>query len=95
MLSGGLAMIPNFARRLREEIIFFLNDTEKYPEFKQLKNLQNLISFTNFEYPSNTLNFVGGLKQLIFFKSYKASMQGSISGIDKFMVTNTDYMNNN
>ena len=53
-------MIPNFVRRLREEIIIFLNDAEKYPEFKCISNYKNLISFTNFEYPPNTLTFVGG-----------------------------------
>lgn len=58
-------MIPNFVKRLREEIILFLNDSQNYPEFKKMQQLQNLVSFTNFEYPPNTLTFVGG-KYMIY-----------------------------
>lgn len=56
MLSGGVVSMNNFHSRLRQEILYFFNETNL---FDKIKNILPLISFTSVIYPSNILNWVG------------------------------------
>jgi len=72
ILAGGSCLIPGFAKRLKQEIIYMVQNDSEYAV---LKNLVNSISFTNFIYPSTLLNFIG------------ASILGSLPGIEEFAYT--------
>jgi len=71
VLSGGITMIPNFAKRMRQELSYYLGQRK----YENLKNFEDTFSFGNVSSPSNCLTWIG------------AAILSNLSGNERFAAT--------
>jgi len=71
VLSGGVTMIPNFAKRMRQELTYYLGQRK----YESLKTFGDAFSFVNVSSPAHCLTWIG------------AAILSNLSGNERFAAT--------
>ena len=80
ILAGGSCMIPGFKLRLKQEMLFLIDNLK---EFEELKTIKHKIKIPDNQFPNNCLTWVG------------ASLVASLNTeIDRFMTNQEEFKNN-